>query len=86
MPTATLRMLGIGLSLMLIIWSGLAITSGAHFYGATGIAYSYVMLGLGLGILMATFGYMRMLRPPYLYIYIGFFALMFLNEMGWIAL
>lgn len=81
-----LRVLSLALSFMLIIWSGLAITSGRHFYGATGLAYSWIMLALGLGILLVNFGYVRVLRPPYLYLYLGFFALMFLREMGWIAL
>lgn len=81
-----LRVLSLALAFMLIIWSGLAITSGRHFYGATGLAYSWIMGGLGFGILLASFGYIRVLRPPYLYVYIGFFALMFLREMGWIAL
>jgi len=81
-----LRVLSLALAFMLIIWSGLAITSGRHFYGATGLAYSWVMLALGLGILLASFGYIRVLRPPYVYMYVGFFLLMFLNEMGWISL
>lgn len=86
MPTATLRMLGLGLAAMLIIWSGLAITSGRHFYGDTGLAYSWVMLALGIGILAASFGRIWFLKPPYIYIYVGFFLLMFLNAGGWISL
>jgi len=81
-----LRVLSLALAFMLIVWSSLAILSGRHFYGATGLAYSWIMLALGLGILLVNFGYVRALRPPYLYIYIGFFALMFANELGWISL
>ncbi len=81
---AILRLLSLGLAFMLIVWSGLAILSGEHFYGATGLAYSWIMLALGLGILMASFGYAKFLNPPYIYFYAGFFAIMFLRELGWI--
>lgn len=86
MPATTLRILGLGLSFMLIVWSGLAIYTGQHFYGSTGIAYSWAMLALGIGILSANFGYIWFLKPPYLYLYVGFFALMFANELGWVSL
>lgn len=83
--TASLiKLLSLGLALMLIVWSGLAITSGTHFYGDVGVAFSWIMLALGLGILLATFGYVKVLRPPFLYLYAGFFLVMFVREMGWL--
>ncbi len=81
---ALLRMLSLGLAFMLIVWSGLAIISGTHFYGSTGIAYSWVMLALGLGILLVSFGHVKILQPPYVYLYAGFFLIMFINAMGWV--
>lgn len=75
-----LKVIAIGLAFMMISWSVIAIMRG-HYYGSLGLALSWIALGFGIAIVIIKTGMMRILRPPLLYIYMGFFLFMFANTM-----
>jgi len=75
--------IAIALAFVMISWSVLALTEG-HYYGTIGIALNWPILGLGIAILLVKFGHAKVLRPPFVYFYAGFFALMFARTMGWL--
>lgn len=78
-----LNFIAIALAFIMISWSVLALTEG-HFYGTVGVALNWPILGLGVAILLIRFGYAKLLRPPLVYFYAGFFLLMFARTMGWL--
>lgn len=80
-----LNVIAIGLAFMMIAWAWLALTEG-HFYGEVGVALNWVVMGFGVAILLIRFGLGKVLRPPFLYLYIGFFATMFLRTIGWLPI
>ena len=80
-----INVIAIGLAFMMIAWSGLALTRG-HYYGTVGVSLNWFVMGFGIAILLTRFGYVKVLRPPLVYFYVGFFVLMFAHAMGWIVL
>ena len=80
-----LKLTSLCLAFMMIVWSLLAITEG-HYYGTVGVALNWLVLGLGIIILLVRFGFANVLKPPMIYLYVGFFVLMFLKTMGWVTI
>lgn len=78
-----LGFIAIALAFLMISWSTLALTQG-HFYGTIGVAFNWLVMGLGITILLIRFGYAKIFRPPFVYFYAGFFVLMFARTMGWL--
>ncbi len=79
-----LSLLALAMAFMLIVWSGLVILRQTHYLGETGISLSWIGLGLGVAIVLVRFDFARVLRPPLVYFYAGFFVLMFARTMGWL--
>lgn len=78
-----LNIVSIGIAFLMIAWALLAFTGG-HYYGTVGVAINWFVLMFGITILLIRFGCVKILRPPVVYFYIGFFLVMFAHTMGWI--